>query len=202
MFKIPELPYANTALEPHISRQTMDLHHGKHHRGYVENLNKLVADTKYADMTLEEVVLNSSRNPADAAIFNNAAQAWNHAFLWKSMSPDGGSDPGDDLKDAIVEDFGSLETFISQFRKAATGQFGSGWVWLVRDAAKLKIVTTGNAGTPITDTTVPLLTLDVWEHAYYLDYQNERGRYVDVFLKELINWDFAVSNIETSSNAA
>ncbi len=201
-FKLPELPYADSALEPHVSRQTLDLHHGKHHRGYVDNLNKLVADTKYAVLTLEEVIFDSSRSAADAAIFNNAAQVWNHSFLWKSMSPDGGGDPSGDLKDAIIADFGGLERFLSQFKKAATSQFGSGWVWLVRDAGNLKLVTTGNAGTPIADTSIPLLTLDVWEHAYYLDYQNERGRYVDAFLKGLINWDFAASNFAALSNAS
>tara|TARA_R110000782_G_scaffold37169_7_gene87496 strand:- start:4148 stop:4759 length:612 start_codon:yes stop_codon:yes gene_type:complete len=200
-FKIPELPYANAALEPHVSRQTLNLHHGKHHQSYVENLNKLLADTTYADMSLEEVIFKSNRNTADAAIFNNAAQVWNHSFLWNSMSPDGGGDPSGDLKDAIIADFGGLERFLSQFKKAATSQFGSGWVWLVRDDGNLKLVTTGNAGTPIAGTSIPLLTLDVWEHAYYLDYQNERGRYVDVFLKELINWDFAASNFAASAKA-
>jgi Fe-Mn family superoxide dismutase len=201
-FTISELPYKRTALEPHVSRRTLDLHHGKHHRGYVEKLNKAIAGTDYADMRIEDIIAKS-RNESDTNIYNNAAQAWNHAFLWDSMSPDGGGDPDNsDLKSAIADSFGDMDQFKTRFRNVATGQFGSGWVWVVRDGDELRILSTSNADTPIVDGKKPLLTLDVWEHAYYLDYQNERGRYVDAFLDALINWEFAAMNFEAARKAA
>lgn len=198
---ISELPYSRAALEPHVSRQTLDVHHGKHYRGYVEKLNKSIEGGKYAEMDIEEIVAMSRKN-SDLAIFNNAAQAWNHAFLWHSMSPDGGGDPGGDLKFAISDSFGDMDRFRSRFREAALGQFGSGWVWLVNDGDGLRVESTGNADTPIAEGKQPLLTLDVWEHAYYLDYQNERDRYVDAFLEKLINWEFASANYEAARKAA
>jgi len=201
-FNIPELPYRRMALEPHISRRTLDVHHGKHHRAYVDKLNKAIEGTDYASMRLEDVITRS-RKKSDLAVYNNAAQAWNHAFLWDSMSPDGGGDPDDgELTSAIDNSFGSLDQFRTRFRAAAIGQFGSGWVWLLRDGDKLRIEATGNADTPIVDGKRPLLTLDVWEHAYYLDYQNERARYVDSFLDALINWQFAAMNFEAARKAA
>ena len=200
-FTISELPYSRSALEPHVSRQTLDLHHGKHHRGYVDKLNKSIAGKDYADMDIEDIII-SSRKKSEVGIFNNAAQAWNHAFLWHSMSPDGGGDPDADLKSAVTRSFGDMDQFRSRFRDAALGQFGSGWVWLVQDDDKLRILSTANANTPIADGKKPLLTLDVWEHAYYLDYQNERDRYVDTFLDHLINWEFAASNFGAERKAA
>jgi Fe-Mn family superoxide dismutase len=200
-FAISALPYNRTALEPHISRHTLDLHHGKHHRAYVEKLNKAIGGTDYADMDLEEIVVKSF-NRSDVKIFNNAAQAWNHAFLWHSMSPDGGGGPDAELKSAISDSFGDLQQFKTRFRNAALGHFGSGWVWLVRDGDEMRVMNTANADTPIVDGVRPLLTLDVWEHAYYVDYQNQRGRYIDAFLDHLINWRFAVANFEAARKAA
>jgi Fe-Mn family superoxide dismutase len=200
-FTISELPYSNNALEPHISRRTLDVHHGKHHRGYVEKLNKAIVGTDFEGMAIEDIIVKA-RDASRIGIFNNAAQAWNHAFLWDSMSPDGGGDPQGDLQSAIVSSFGSMDEFRDRFRKAAIGQFGSGWAWLVRDGDELQILSTGNADTPITEGKRALLTLDVWEHAYYLDYQNERDRYVDAFLENLVNWEFAALNFEAARKAA
>lgn len=190
----PPLPYSHDALEPHISRRTLDFHHGKHHKTYVTKLNDAIADSDYSGMTLTEIIIESHRK-SDSGVFNNAAQAWNHAFLWDSMSPDGGGDPEGTLKTAIMDAFGDVDTFRTRFKNAAIGQFGSGWAWLVHDGARLQILGTGNADTPLVHGMTPLLTLDVWEHAYYLDYQNDRARYVDVFLSDLINWDFAASGL-------
>ena len=189
----PELPYDRNALEPHVSARTLEFHHGKHHRTYVDKLNDFIAGTDYADLSLEEIVAKSHA-AGDTAIFNNSAQAWNHDFLWHSMSADGGGAPGGALGDAVNAAFGSVEKFREQFEAAAIGQFGSGWAWLVKTANGLEITTTANADTPLTGDGTPLLTLDVWEHAYYLDYQNARPGYIKAFLDNLINWDFAAAN--------
>ncbi len=198
---LPDLPYSFDALEPHISADTLKLHYGKHHRGYVSKLNKAVADSDYADLTLEQIIAKS-KDANDAGVFNNAAQAWNHTFLWHSMTPNGGGAPDGQLKESIESAFGSVSAFRDAFRDAATSQFGSGWVWLVNDSGRLDIVTTSNAGTPLVGDAIPLLTLDVWEHAYYLDYQNERKRYVEKFLDHLINWEFAADNFAVERKAA
>jgi len=193
----PALPYPIDALAPHVSARTLEFHHGKHHRAYVDNLNKLIAGTDYAELSLQEIVARS-RAASDTAIFNNAAQAWNHGFLWHSMSPDGGDAPAGALGQALTEAFGNLGDFRQQFAAAAASQFGSGWVWLVRNRDGLAIEKTANADTPLTGDSTPLLTLDVWEHAYYLDYQNARAGYTEAFLTNLINWDFAAANFETA----
>ena len=189
----PVLPYATNALEPHVSARTLEHHHGKHHKGYVDKLNNAIAGTAHEDQSLEAIIA-AAHEASDTGIFNNAAQSWNHTFLWSSMSPTGGGDPSGPLADAIVDRFGSIERFRDDFKAAALAQFGSGWTWLVRTDAGLDIVSTGNADTPLVHGVTPLLTLDVWEHAYYLDYQNKRDAYVDVFLSSLINWDFAAEN--------
>ena len=191
--EFPLLPFATNALEPHVSRKTLEYHHGKHHKGYVEKLNNAIAGTAYEGKSLEAIIA-AAHEASDTGIFNNAAQSWNHTFLWRSMSPTGGGEPSGPLADAIKERFGSVPRFRDEFKAAALAQFGSGWTWLVRTATGLDIVSTGNADTPLVHGAAPLLTLDVWEHAYYLDYQNKRGAYVDVFLNNLINWDFAAQN--------
>ena len=197
----PNLPYAIDALEPSVSARTLEFHHGKHHKAYVDKLNAAIDGTAYDGQTLEAIIA-AAREASDAGVFNNAAQAWNHTFLWHSMSPTGGGDPAGPLADAINAHFGNLDGFRAKFKQAALGQFGSGWTWLVRGADGLDIVSTGNAETPLTEGLVPLLTLDVWEHAYYLDYQNKRGAYIDAFLNKLINWEFAAENYETKRVAA
>ncbi|MGI9225314.1 MAG: superoxide dismutase [Woeseiaceae bacterium] len=199
--EFPDLPYAANALEPHISARTLELHHGKHHRIYVDKLNAAIAGTAYDSQSLEMIV-SASHEAADTVVFNNAAQAWNHAFLWHSMSPVGGGEPIGPLADAIKDRFDDLAAFRGAFKSAALGQFGSGWTWLVRTAEGVDIANTGNAETPFTDGVTPLLTLDVWEHAYYLDYQNKRDAYVEAFLANLINWEFAARNFEADRAAA
>lgn len=193
-FTLMELPYARDALAPHMSENTLDFHYGKHHQTYVTKLNGLIEGTEYADMSLEEVMKASSDANA-TGIFNNAAQVVNHDFLWHSLSPDGGGDPQGDLKDALVDAFGSVEEFKEAFSQAAATNFGSGWTWLVSDGGNLKIVSTSNADNPSLSGATPLITLDVWEHAYYLDYQNNRPGYIDTFLTHLANWDFAAANL-------
>ena len=182
--ELPSLPYAMDALAPHISAKTLEFHYGKHHRTYVTNLNKLTADTKWADAALEDIVKQS-----DGGVFNNAAQVWNHTFYWNCLSPKGGGDPKDKTAAALAKCFNSLDEFKTQFTQKAVTLFGSGWAWLVKDnTGQLKIVQTSNAGTPLTDTGVtPLLTCDVWEHAYYLDYQNARPKYLEAFW-QLVDW--------------
>ena len=199
--EFPDLPYAADALEPHISASTLGFHHGKHHKSYVDKLNAAIEGTDYENQPLD-VIIARAHEAGNIGVFNNAAQAWNHTFLWHSMSPKGGGAPRGALGDAINAQFGDLEGFRSAFKKAALGQFGSGWAWLVRTTAGLDIVTTGNADTPLTDAVTPILTLDVWEHAYYLDYQNKRDAYIDSFLSDLINWDFAAQNFEADQAAA
>ncbi|MCB1824054.1 MAG: superoxide dismutase [Candidatus Competibacteraceae bacterium] len=193
-FKLPPLPYAENALEPVISARTIGFHYGKHHQGYVNKLNKLVTGTPLADQPLEAVV-KATANPDQTAIFNNAAQVWNHTFYWNSLKPKGGGKPTGALAEMIDKSFGGFEQFKVEFAKAATGQFGSGWAWLVKDGDKLAVVRTGNADNPLVHGQKPLLTVDVWEHAYYLDYQNRRADYVTAVLDGLINWDFAAQNL-------
>lgn len=197
VFKLEALPYSADALEPYVSAKTMGFHYGKHHKGYVDNLNKLVAGTpRAAESSLVKVVVESAGKAETAALFNNAAQAWNHDFFWKSMKPNGGGQPSGLLLEKIVKSFGSLDEFKNAFQTAGVSQFGSGWVWLVQDGDALKIVKTSNADTPIAHGQVPLLTCDVWEHAYYLDYQNLRKDFIQTFLDHLVNWDFATSQMK------
>jgi superoxide dismutase, Fe-Mn family len=192
---LPSLPYAENALDPVISANTIGFHYGKHHKGYVDTLNKLIAGTELADLSLEKLVAKTSGKADKVAIFNNAAQTWNHTFYWRSLRPKGGGEPPAALKQKIEASFGNLEACKKELATAATTQFGSGWVWLVLEAGKLKVVKTGNADTPLTKAVKPLLTIDVWEHAYYLDYQNRRADYVNAVLDKLINWGFAADNL-------
>jgi len=194
-FRLSPLPYPKSALEPAISARTMDFHYGKHHAGYVDKLNKLVEGTPYASLPLDQVIQKAARDPKAKSIFNNAAQVWNHDFFWHSMTGDGGGKPSAALAEQIAADFGSLEGFAKQFVTQATGLFGSGWTWLVAESDKLRIVSTANAELPMTAQQHALLTCDVWEHAYYLDYQNEREKYVEAVLDHLLNWDFAAENL-------
>lgn len=197
----PELPYPVDAFEPYITARTLEFHHGRHHKGYVDKLNAAIAGTPYDDQPIERIIA-AAHEASDTGVFNNAAQAWNHSFLWHSMAPAGRDEPTGPLADALKERFGDLQGFRAAFKKAALGQFGSGWTWLVISAEGLEIASTGNADTPLTNGVVPLLTLDVWEHAYYLDYQNKRDAYVDDFLNTLINWEFAEQNFEAQRAAA
>ena len=197
--ELPSLPYAVDALEPHISRTTLEIHHGRHHRAYVEKTQSLVAGTPLATASLEEIIAKTAGKKAKAALFNNAAQAWNHTFYWSSLSPQGGGAPSGELADLIDRDFASHAAFVDAFKAAAVGQFGSGWAWLVLDGGRLAISATGNADTPLAHDQVPLLTVDVWEHAYYLDYQNRRADYVATFLDKLANWDFANRTLEQAT---
>ncbi|WBQ14098.1 superoxide dismutase [Hyphomonadaceae bacterium BL14] len=193
-FTLPDLPYTRDALAPHISAETLDFHHGKHHKAYVDKANDLVKGTELDGADLETAIRTAWQRK-DAALFNNAAQIWNHTFYWQSMSPDGGGRPSGKLAEAIDRDFGSFEKFADAFKAAGAGQFGSGWAWLVVKDGKLEIRKTPNAETPITEAGVtPLLTMDVWEHAYYLDFQNRRPDYMGAFLEKLVNWEFAAEN--------
>ncbi len=201
---LPDLPYALDALEPAISKNTLEFHYGKHHRAYVDNLNKMIAGSDLESKSLEDIILASAQGTDAKAkgIFNNAAQVWNHTFYWNSLTPKGGAPKGDVVK-KIEADFGSIDSFKEQFADAAKGQFGSGWAWLVvGKGGKLEIVKTGNAETPIVDGKTPLLTIDVWEHAYYLDYQNRRPDYVSTVIDKLLNWDFANENLARALAAA
>ena len=187
--KLPELPYAKSALAPHISAETLEYHYGKHHATYVTNLNKLIAGTEFADLSLEDIVKKAS-----GGIFNNAAQVWNHTFYWNSLSPKGGGEPTGALADAVVKSFGSFAQLKEKLSAAAVTQFGSGWAWLVKSPdGGLAVEQTSNAATPLRDGKKALLTVDVWEHAYYIDYRNARASYVEAFWK-LVNWDFAAQN--------
>ena len=189
------LPYAKDALEPHISARTFEFHYGKHYLAYIDNTRKLTSGNEYAGLSLKEIIQKSRGKADQAAIFNNAAQSFNHAFFWESMKSGGGGQPKGRIGQAIDKSFGSHGQFEKEFSEAALTQFGSGWAWLVQDGAVLKVVKTANADTPLTRGWTPLLTLDVWEHAYYLDYQNRRGDYVRAYLDHLINWSFAESNL-------
>jgi len=194
-FELPPLPYDKSSLEPHMSARTLEFHHGKHHQAYVTALNGLVKDTPLAAKSLEAIMKETAGDAAKAPVFNNAAQIWNHTFFWNSMKPNGGGAPVGELADRIARDFGSLEKFKEMFKQAAVGQFGSGWAWLVAERSELKIVKTANAMSPILDGHPPLLTCDLWEHAYYLDYQNRRSDFVQTFLDKLVNWEFAAANL-------
>ncbi|SRR6266568_5477551 len=196
-FELPPLPYPDTALDPFLSAEQMRFHHGKHHEAYVSTLNKLVKDSPLGSKSLEEIVrlTASEKDESKVQIFNNAAQHWNHSFFWHCMKPNGGGAPTGELSQRIDRDFGSLDKFKQMFQSAAVSQFGSGWAWLVADKNELKIAKTGNAMNPLATGQKALLTCDVWEHAYYLDYQNRRPDFVKVFLDRIANWDFAASNL-------
>jgi superoxide dismutase, Fe-Mn family len=194
-YVLAPLPYADNALEPVISAHTLSFHYGKHHKAYVDNLNKLVADTALVGQSLEEIIKATAGQADKAGIFNNAAQVWNHMFYWHSLSPNGGGEPPAALKQKIEAAFGSVDACKKELANAAVTQFGSGWAWLVQDGDKLAIAKTSNADSPLTKNSRPLLTIDVWEHAYYLDYQNRRPDYVNTILDKLINWEFAAANL-------
>jgi superoxide dismutase, Fe-Mn family len=189
-FELPPLPYAQDALAPHISAETLEYHYGKHHQTYVTNLNKLVEGTEFENASLEDVILKS-----DGGLFNNSAQVWNHTFYWNSMAPSGGGAPSGAVADAINAAFGSYDEFRAKFAEAATTQFGSGWAWLVDNGSGLEIMKTGNADLPMKHGAKALLTIDVWEHAYYIDYRNARPNYINTFLDSLVNWDFVAQNM-------
>ena len=193
--ELPKLPYSMDALEPVISARTLEFHHGKHHNAYVTNGNKLIAGTKYEKMTVEEIIRTTAGDAGAAGIFNNVAQTWNHSFYWKCMEARGGGKPPANLLKKIEKDFSRFETFIDEFKQAGATQFGSGWAWLVEDGGKLKITKTANADTPVAHNQKPLLTVDVWEHAYYLDFQNRRPDYLTAFFENLVNWDFVQSQM-------
>ena len=197
-FTLPALPYADNALEPYMTANTFSFHHKKHHNAYVTKLNELIAGTDLEGKSLEEIVRATAGDASKAPIFNNAAQVWNHTFFWHSMKPQGGGKPAGDIAAKIDADFGSYEKFVEEFKNAATTQFGSGWAWLVNDGGKLKVTKTGNAETPFTKGAIPILTLDVWEHAYYLDYQNRRPDFTTAYLEHLVNWDFANANLKAN----
>jgi len=193
---LPNLPYGKKDLEPFISENTLNFHHGKHHQTYVTNLNNLISGTDLEEKSLEEII-DISRKNNQSGIFNNAAQIWNHTFYWHSMKKNGGGKPSGKLLAKIEGDFGSFEKFIEEFKAAGATQFGFGWAWLVSDEnGKLQVVKTLNAETPLGTNLKPLITMDVWEHAYYLDFQNARPKYIETFLNNLINWDFALENLE------
>ena len=195
-FELPELPYAKDALGPHISEETLDYHYGKHHAGYVTKLNAATEGTDMANKSLEEIIRATAGDPAKAGIFNNAAQVWNHSFYWNCMKPGGGGAPTGDLANKIDATFGGFNDFVEAFKSAAATQFGSGWAWLVLDdSGALKITKTGNAENPIASGETPLLTIDVWEHAYYIDYRNARPNYISTFMNSLVNWDFVAANL-------
>ena len=195
-FELPPLPWSEDALDPHISAKTISFHYGKHHNAYVTKLNGAVEGSPLAEKTLEEVITSTVGDAAKAGVFNNAAQIWNHTFFWNSMKPKGGGEPSGDLKAKIEASFGSYEKFKEEFSTKAGTLFGSGWTWLVAKGDKLEVVQTKDAGNPMTDGKTPLMTIDVWEHAYYLDYQNRRPDFVKTFLDNLVNWDFAAENLK------
>jgi superoxide dismutase, Fe-Mn family len=189
-FTLPPLPYPHDALEPHMGRETLELHHGKHHQTYITNLNNLIeGKPEYEGKSLEDIVKSSYGDPAKQGIFNNAGQAWNHNLFWRTMRKGGGGKPGGELLKRIENDFGSFEQFADRFKAESAGQFGSGWGWLALDGDKLKVVKKPNGENPLVDGMTPLLGIDVWEHAYYLDYRNRRPEYIAAFLNHLVNWD-------------
>jgi superoxide dismutase, Fe-Mn family len=198
--QLPDLPFEPGALEPHMSGRTLEFHHGKHHQAYVTKYNELVKGTPYDDMPLEEVIREVASDPAKKAIFNNGAQAWNHTFFWECLRPGGGGKPGRALAEKIDSDLGGMDKFAEAFKTAAVGQFGSGWAWLVLEKGKLKITTTANADTPLVHGQSPLFTVDVWEHAYYLDYQNRRPDFVAAMLASVADWDFVEMNLRNASS--
>jgi Fe-Mn family superoxide dismutase len=190
-FTLPALPWSKDALVPHISAETIDFHYGKHHQAYLDNLNKAVEGKPEASQTLEQIIMAAPEGP----LFNNSAQVWNHTFYWNSLKPGGGGKPTGKLLEAVNRDFGSADALLQQLGEAAKTQFASGWAWLVEEGGKLKVVKTGNANLPMKSNQKALLTLDVWEHAYYVDYRNARPKYVEAVLANLINWDFAAKNL-------
>jgi Fe-Mn family superoxide dismutase len=192
---LPPLPWPENALEPYTSARTISFHYGKHHKAYVDNLNKLIAGTPQDNQSLDEIIRFAAVDPSRAGMFNNAAQVWNHTFFWHCMKPAGGGKPEGDVLRAIDEGFGGYEKFVEQFKAAATGRFGSGWAWLIVDGGALKVISTPNAENPLAKGQKALLTCDVWEHAYYLDFQNRRPDFVQTFIDQLINWDFVAKNL-------
>jgi len=190
-FELPNLPYSKDALQPHMSAETLEYHHGKHHKAYVDNLNKLIAGKPEESKSLEEII-KSSEGP----LFNNSAQVWNHTFFWSCMKPNGGGAPTGDLASAIDRDFGSFDKFKEEFSNAAATQFGSGWAWLVLDGGKLSVMKTANADLPMKHGKKAILTIDVWEHAYYVDHRNARPKFIETFLTSLVSWDFALENLK------
>lgn len=194
-FELPSLPWADTALEPFISAKTISFHYGKHHKAYVDNLNKLVAGTDLERKSLEEIIQATVSDASKTGVFNNAAQVWNHTFFWHCMKPGGGKPTGK-IAERIEETFGSYEKFAEQFKAAAVGRFGSGWAWLIDEGGTLKIISTPNADNPLAHGQKALLTVDVWEHAYYLDFQNRRPDFVQAFLDHLVNWEFVEKNLK------
>lgn len=199
-FSLPDLPYAIDALAPHVSADTLRYHHGKHHAAYVDKLNGLVSGTGMDRLSLDSIVLESADNPDRVGVFNNAGQAWNHNHYWNCMTPNGGGAPGGEIADAIAGAFGSFENFRAEFLKTAGGHFGSGWAWLVVDGGTLKVRSTPNAVPPIVDGQPALIACDIWEHAYYLDYQNRRPDYAEAFLDKLINWDYVNRQLAAAGN--
>jgi Fe-Mn family superoxide dismutase len=189
-FQLPALPYAKDALAPYMSQETLEYHHGKHHAAYVNKLNAAIEGSEWADKSLEDIIRAS-----DGGLFNNAAQAWNHTFFWNCLSPRGGGEPRGELANAIARSFGSYADFKTKFSEACAGQFGSGWGWLVKHDDGVQIMTTANADTPLRHGKTALLTIDVWEHAYYIDYRNDRGKFIATILDNLVNWDFVASNL-------
>ncbi len=197
--QLPDLPYDANALEPHISANTLSFHHGKHHQTYVTNLNNMIANTPLDEQSLEDIIMSTHADPSKAGIFNNAAQIWNHTFYWNSMSPNGGGKPHGAIAAKIDTDLDGYDNFVNEFKQAGATQFGSGWAWLVLSQGTLKVTKTPNAELPLTSGATPLITMDVWEHAYYLDFQNRRPDYIGAFLGSLINWDFANKNLIQAS---
>lgn len=194
-FELPPLPYPKDGLEPHMSSRTLEFHYGKHHQTYVTTLNKLVEGTPFASQSLEEIIRATAKDESKAQIFNNAAQVWNHTFFWNCMRPRGGGKPSGDVLKRIEQAFGGLDKFTQEFKQAATTQFGSGWAWLVLDGGQLKVTKTANAVNPLSQGKTAVLTCDVWEHAYYLDFQNRRPDFVQTFLDHLVNWEFVAKNL-------
>ena len=195
MIELPALPYAKTALDPHMSERTFDFHYEKHHATYVNNVNNMVKDTDLDGKSIEDIIADVAGDDKRVGLFNNAAQVWNHTFFWNSLSPNGGGAPSGEIGKRIDADFGSYDSFREAFSQAAITQFGSGWAWLIDDGGKLDVVKTANADTPLAHGKKALLTIDVWEHAYYLDYQNKRPAFIDAYLDHLVNWDFAEQNL-------
>lgn len=195
MIELPALPYAKNALDPHMSERTFDFHYEKHHAGYVNNVNNMIRDTALEGQSIEDVIADVVGDDHRVGLFNNAAQVWNHTFFWNSLSPSGGGAPGGEIGKRIDRDFGSYDSFREAFAQAATTQFGSGWAWLIDDGGTLDVVKTANADTPIAHGKKALLTIDVWEHAYYLDYQNKRPAFIEAYLDHLVNWEFAEQNL-------
>ncbi len=195
-FELPSLPYANDALAPYMSSETLDFHHGKHHQTYVTNLNNLVKDTDMKDSSLEEIVVKSSKDSSMAGIFNNAGQHWNHILFWQCMKPNGGGSMPSELESRIISDLGGIDQFKEAFIQAGTTQFGSGWAWLAIDNGKLVVTKSPNASNPLVDGMKPILGCDVWEHSYYIDYRNKRPDYLKAFLDSLVNWEFVASQLD------